>query len=352
MKFNRMVVVIAVTMFAYGALAETATETTVKEQKTTVSTSVSDSSIPTVAPIAAPPAASTVKPAPVAAEATETKVDAIKKVRQDVEQKNDSKIVEKLEKTRLDDEKSLANKIDSTNLKDDAQKQDAAAAPTVRIEKVEVIQPAAPIAPVEAKKEESKEEQKRIWYAGLGAGNIIYNGNTITKSNFGVLVGTMIDDHLAVEGSLIYSSFSLNNYWGGNGANNGLGNGLFGSMDQYDVGVAAKYYVLESNRFRPYVGASGDYLYRQYKDRYTYGYFYQNDNYTSGQNTNALNAGLLAGVDVKLTDRLLISGEFKYSLPIYSQENGLITQSYVMAYAKPLEQTSFTSWLLAVKFLF
>jgi outer membrane protein W len=347
MKFNQIVVVIAISMLTVNAFAETATQTTVQEQKTVVSTqsSVSDSPVVTpAAPIQAPAA-------PVQAPAAEAdkKIDAIKKTRIETEQKNDSKIVEKLEKTRLDDEKNLSEKIDSADLKE-AQKKDD----DVKIQKVEIINPSAPVATTSAAtiKEEKQDEEKRIWYAGIGAGSVIYNGNTEQKSNFGIMVGTMLDEHVAVEGSFIYSSFSLNNYWGG--VNNGVQNGLFGSMDQYDISGTLKYYVLDSKQFRPYVGGSADYIYRQYKDRYINGnnYFSQYDNYTTGQNTNALNAALLAGIDVKLTDRLLIGGEFKYSLPVYAQDNGLITQSYVMAYAKPLEQTSFTSWLVSLKFLF
>jgi outer membrane protein W len=350
MKFNRIVIVMASVMLASSAHAETATQTTVQEQKTTVSTTQASSTDE-------PPTAAVVQPAPVETSTdSDKKVDAIKKVRQDIEQKNDSKIVEKLEKTRLEGEKNLADKIDSTNLKDETQKEaaqpQAPVVPEVKIEKVEVVQPAAPApAAPEVKKEEAKQEEpKRVWYGGIGAGNVIYNGNTLVRSNFGAMVGTMLDEHLAVEGSLIYSSFSLNNYWGN--VNNGLGNGIFGSMDQYDVGVAVKYFVFDSARFRPYVGASADYLYRQYKDRFRTGYYWNYDNYTTGQDTNALNAGLLAGMDIKLTERLMIGGEFKYSLPVYAQDNGLITESYAEVAAKPLEQSSFTSWLLSLKFLF
>jgi outer membrane protein W len=357
MKFNRIVVVMASSMLAFGAFAEPATQTTVQEQKTVVSTQTSDATpaapavtpAPTPAPVAAAvPAPAAPAPAP-AVDSTDKKIDEIKQKRVDAEQKNDSKVVEKLEKTRLDEEKDLSKKIDSTNLKDD-KKADAS---QVKIEKVEVIQPAAPVAtPVaEEKKEEKQEPKKHEWYAGLGTGNVIYNANALQKASIGAMVGKMLDDHLAVEGSLVYSSFSLNNYWGG--INGGLGNGVFGSMDQYDVGAAVKYYVLNGDRFRPYVGAAADYLYRTYYDRYIGAYVWNNyDNYTTGQNTNSLNASLLAGVDVKITDQISIGGEVKYSLPVYVQDNGLITQSYLMAYATPLEQTSFTSWLLTLKYFF
>lgn len=371
MKFTRIVVVVAGVMFAAQATAQNgqpATQAAPQDQTITVSTTVNAADVQkdeaakpevkqevktevkqTVAPIPAPVVETSAQPAaPTSSSATDAKLDAIKKVRQDVEQKNDSKIIEKLERTRLEDEKNLSEKIDATNLKDDKKPQvDAQPVqqPAVKIEKVEVIQ-AAPIQPLEEKKEEKAEDKKedRKWYAGVGAGNVIYNGNVLTKSNFGVMIGTMIDEHIAVEGSLIYTSLSLNNYWNGGGAQNLL----FGSMDQYDVGAALKYYVLENLRFRPYVGASADYIYRQYKDAY-YGTY---NNYASGQNTNSFNVGVLGGVDVRLTERLSIGGEFKYELPIYSQDNGIVTESYWASWAKPLEQTSFTSWLINLKFNF
>ena len=123
-------------------------------------------------------------------------------------------------------------------------------------------------------------------------------------------------------------------------------------MEQYDGSIAMKYMIFDNMRIRPYVGAAGDYIFRKYKDRISYGYFYQYDNYTQEQSTNSFNASLLAGVDFKLTDRLSIGGEFKYSVPVYLQNNGLITESYVMAYAKPLEESTFTSWLVSLKFNF
>lgn len=380
MKFTRIVVVVAGVMFAAQATAQNgqpaAPAAAPQDQTITVNTTVNAADVakdeaakpeikqevktevksevkPTVAPTPAPVVDASAQPAaPTSTSATDAKLDAIKKVRQDVEQKNDSKIIEKLEKTRLEEEKNLAEKIDATNLKDD-KKQPIEAQPvqqqqpTVKIEKVEVIQPVAAIQPLAEDKKEEKVEEKseeRQWYVGVGVGNVIYNGNVMTKSNFGVMVGTMLDEHLAVEGSLTYTSLSLTNYWNGGGTQNYL----FGSMDQYDAAAALKYYVLNSLRFRPYVGASADYIYRQYKDAY-YGSY---NNYATGQNTNSFNVGVLGGIDVRLTERLSIGGEFKYELPIYSQDNGIVTQSYWASWAKPLEQTAFTSWLLNLKFNF
>jgi|GEM_PF-6734895 len=363
MKFTRIVVVVAGVMFAAQATAQNsqsaAQATATQDQTITVNTTVNAADVakdeaakpevkPTVAPAPVVVVAPSAQPAaPTSTSATDAKLDAIKKVRQDVEQKNDSKIIEKLEKTRLEDEKNLSEKIDSTNLKDDkkpvVEQQQVQQQPAVKIEKVEVIQAAPTVQPVvEDKKEEKAEDKKedRKWYAGIGAGNVIYNGNVLTKSNFGVMIGTMIDDHLAVEGSLVYTSLAMNNYWNGGGAQNLL----FNSMDQYDIGAALKYYVLDSVRFRPYVGVSADYILRQYKDSYL--------NYVSSQNTNSLNFGALGGIDVRLTERLSLGGEFKYELPIYSQDNGIVSSSYWASWAKPLEQTSFTSWLINLKFNF
>lgn len=344
--------------FAVSAVADTtAADSAAKtkdSQATTVNVNVNDGATAgaTAAPTATNAAQATQPAAPAAPTSpAEKKFDELRKARAQEEVKNDNKVVEKLEKTRLEDEKQLSKTIESTDLKPDANAQ------AVKIEKVEVIQPApaptqaAPLAieekKEEPKKEEPKKEENKKWYAGAGFGNIVYNGNVITKSDYGVVAGTKLDDHLVIEGSLNVSSFTLNNYWGGV-----ITNGVFGSMDQYDFAVTAKYLFLDNERFHPYVGGGLDYIYRQYKDRIPYTVPWGYDNYTSQETTNAFNASLVGGLDINLTSRFLIGGEFRYSLPVYRQDNGLITASYVMQNAKPLEESNFTSWLLTVKFLF
>jgi outer membrane protein W len=281
-----------------------------------------------------------------------TKADAIKKVRQEAEQKNDSKIVEKLEKTRLDEEKQLADKIDTTNLKQDAAKEQAPQ--TVQ---VQIIQPKQEQSVVNLPKDDKKDAQKDEaakdekkedpnadkWYVGAGIGGLQYtSGNVTTKSSYGFQVGTIIEDRLILEGSLGITALNMNSY---------TYYPLYQNVNQYDLAIAAKYILSNSGRFHPYVGADGDYIMRTYTNRNDYDQYSMYSQDTS-QTTNAFDVGLLVGVDFSLTKQFLIGAEAKYNFNVYAQQDNAASNGYFYNGVRPLEETSFTSFLISAKFLF
>jgi outer membrane protein W len=363
MKFSKSVVVIAVTMFAINATAQTAVQAPSANsvQPVTVQpTGTPAAAAPTVgaAPVVAPapvPTAATAVPAPKVDPKVDSRAEELRKSRQEAELKNDDKLVEKLEKARLEEEKVRAEKIDNAAL--NSQQAPAApveaakkSEPTVTIQRVEIIQPESKQVeikdekPSDAKSDAKAEAKQDKWYAGAGLGSISYGTNVNNKSSYEFTVGTKIEDRLMVEATFAMASFDLSRY---------LPYGLFSSMEQYDFGVAAKYILSDTGKFQPFIGASADYLYREYKNRYDSGLYYQNyDNYTTGQNTEAMNLGMIVGADFKIVSNVLVGGQFKYSMNVYNQNRGLVSSQAIIGNTKPIEEQSFSSFLISAKYLF
>lgn len=340
---------VSVTTFAQTETKDASAAQTVTVQTQSVAPTTTTTQIQTVAPQQSAPVQQT---AP-----TVNNTDNLRKVRQEVEQKNDTKVLEKLEKTRLEEEKNLAEKIDSTNLKSNeqpTQQQQVQQTPVVKIERVEIVQPqqSQPTAVVnksksKAKKvvDEEEDEEKSPWYVGAGFGMGQYmTGNLSNKSNYGVTVGTLIDERVMLEGSLSVANYTLNNYWQ---------SPVFGDLDQYDFGFTGKYILNNGEKFRPYVSGSVDYIYRVYKNRYNFGPIYNiYDNYTQSQSTNAFNLGIGVGADFFATKSIAIGGDIRYSFNFYRQGNGLVYQPNVYGNVRPLEESAFTTLMITGKYFF
>jgi hypothetical protein len=380
MKFTRLVAIIATCALAMQAKAQEGAAPEINGKDVTININTASAQQPSTAsqPV------TTVEAAP----ATESHAEALRRQRQQAEMNTEQKIVEKLEDERLQEENARAERLFGS--KKEQQQQAApvvapvvapaptpapapvvttpapaptAAAPApvpaqpqqVTIEKVEIIQPPAPIpTPVEksepaaetTKAEADKIEDEAIpakFYVGALLGNLSYGSDNV-KSNYGlgVDVGTILQNHWALGLSYLYSNSNINDYW--------YPYQLFHTMNQSDLTAYVKYYIL-SDRLKPYVGGSVSWVNRQYTDQY----LNYNGGYTAAgtTSTNAIDAGLLGGVDFAITPKFMLGLGAAYNFNV-ATTNDINFASYNMSGSgiEPLEKMSYWTFLISAKFVF
>ena len=271
----------------------------------------------------------------------ESKAEALRKTRQDAEIQTEQKIVEKLEESRLSDEKNrsevlFGDKLSQTQkveVKDDGkeikieQKQEAIV-PAVAVVKEEP-KPVVIAAPVIDQKEvirnevrasmnEMKKDEEvapnRTYFAGLlGMGTYPDVDNVRGTYALGFAIGEKVRDHFLIEGAFTYSSYEVEQRDGGMVCQFGTCTlyPRITQMNQYQGSAAAKYQFL-NGVIRPVVGAVMAYSYRTFSDK-------QLGFQGNTANSNALDAGLTAGLDLAVSPSFEVGIATTYMWNITSQ---------------------------------
>lgn len=270
---------------------------------------------------------------------TDSKAERIRKLRQRAEINTEEKIVEKLETSRLQDEKKRAERLFGDRLENQQQQQQQVA-PQPQQQMVQVV-------PVEDKTSERDREDLRSeildavreeinvskeeelietaepvgdkYYMSVLVGTADYaDDNSFVKADnsLGVGFGVEMPDGLIFEGAYSRSQFTLDDYY------------YLTTMDQHNVSVALKYGFLNTMRVRPNVGVIASYTIRDYSDR-SYRYSYTNDR---DSKTKAFDVGLSAGVDAQLSERFSIGVEFKYFTNFTREGNDYAYNYYRSSY--------------------
>ena len=303
---------------------------------------------------------------------SESRAEILRKERVNAEVQTEQKIVEKLEDSRLQEEKARAERLFGNKL--DAQPAAVVVAPVavpvvvpatnevkatnVTIERVEIIQPREekaeepkieklePIAPPIIVKTEVKAEEpvkkSAVYVSGI-AGNLNYNASNV-KSNYGlgVAIGTILDERFALELSYFYSNHYINTFWQAP---------LYNQLDQNDVSASAKYYIL-AGKLRPYAGASVTYINRTYNERVRSG-TYWNINKNDSETTSAVNFGVLGGVEFQLSENFMIGGGLEYNINVMnSNEPDWVNNYSLPAGTTELEKINFYTLKVNAKFIF
>lgn len=296
-----------------------------------------------------------------AAPAVESKAEKLRKQRKGVEVKTEETIVEKLEESRMKEEQERADRLFGDKF--DAPKAAPVTTPApqaavveeqkptqVTIEKVEIVQPAAPAVVVkeaneepvlsksqlkaELATEEVAESSSRFYVGGL-LGGLNYDASNV-KENYGVgvAVGTILDNTWGLEASFLYSNSYIDTFWTAP---------FYKELDQYDFQVSTKYYIL-SGALKPYVGGSASYIYRKYQDRLQDQYSFGYEVPPNEQETHAINLGLAAGVDFALNEHWLIGGGIDWNTNIMNK-NEINYNAYNVrpADTKDLEEIDYTT---------
>lgn len=273
--------------------------------------------------------------------------EAIRKNRQEEELRTESRIVEKLEQSRMEDEKRRADalfgdKFNSLNNKPAVSEVAPVVAPSSQIQPQPIIiQQAESIKEkdslsrddirneVRAALDEDKAVitevstnllEKKYFSATAGIGQ--YPDSQLIRSNYSLGFGLgASSDYFAVEGGFIYSNYNMDAFY----QSRYSAMTFYGPfvMNQYQLYLSAKYQIL-AGVIRPTVGGVMAYSYRTYvADFYNYSErLNQGDKFGD---SNALDLGLSAGLDIVITQNFSVGADLKYMFNMTNTINGQTT---------------------------
>lgn len=272
----------------------------------------------------------------------EGRADRLRRARQDAEIKTEQRIVEKLEASRMEDEKKRAAILFGDKFNNMENQQQAQPVP---VQQVPVYVAPVAEAPVQTQViEEPKENTRDIireelsmalkvekempvapieskYVAGiLGVGDVPDASNVQGNYAMGMAVGSKYDNFI-VEGSFMFSNYTVNGqgyYAGGYGGGFNQYNYVYDSIDvkQYSGALAAKVQLFDGV-IRPVFGGVVSYSYRDYAwDNRSYGY--RND---AKANSHAIDVGTVIGADLEFTPKYSLGLDFRYMWNLSSRVN-------------------------------
>lgn len=294
-----------------------------------------------------------------------SRADAIRRGRQEEELRTESRIVEKLEQSRMEDEKKRAAVLFGDKF-DTLQNQQAQPVQVQQVQPAPVQAPSSQVQPQpiiinqnetltrDAVREEVRaaltEDEKAIEpsleqkYFTANAGIGQYPDIESIKGNYalGAGFGTRFD-YFLVEGSFMYSNYTVNAHYADV---YGRSNDIYGrpyiaefDMNQYQGMLSTKYQLI-GGFVRPVVGGLVSYSYRQYV---------ANNNTTFGTagtefgTSHAIDLGIIAGVDLEFNAKMSAGVDLKYMFNLSSKRSG-----QTAAGSTPVEELQyFTTGLFA-----
>lgn len=296
----------------------------------------------------------------------ESRADQMRKSRVDAESQTETKIVEKLEQSRLDDEKRRAdllfgNKFDQMNRKDEV----VPVAPVV-VAPV-AVQPAPAVVEVVPKdaltREDIREEiksamkveeavavaplQVRYFSGVVGFPDIPESTNVRGQYSLGATYGLKYDEGIAVEGTFLYSNLIMNPIYRDGAMAPDM------NINQYSGYVGMKYSFF-SGMLKPYLGGGVQYSYRTYNwspSPYMGATPYSQNMNDSSATSHAIDLGTSIGLNIVFTPKFTVGLEYRYMFNLGSVKN---ESSYVYQpfYGAPLEDLSSTLVIVNTSFQF
>lgn len=334
---------------------------------------------PVAAPIAAPVVQKQDTTIVEAAPLKESSAELIRKSRQDAEVATEQKIVERLERSRLDDEQRRSEVLfgDKFNAIQNQNKQVGKEETTV------VVTPNNSVAPVvvgdqavvstsvvtapavveeppvkqdvidretirsevraslaEMKENEApKKASNKTYVSGLaGLGEYPDVKNVRGNYALGFAFGQKIDDRLLIEGSFLYSSYDVEQRDGFCYYFNGCYPRITG-MEQYQGAAVGKYQLL-GGVFRPVIGGTLAYTYRTFSDK-------QFGSSTNNAQSHAVDIGVVTGADLEFSPTFTVGLDVRYmwNLTSRTQSSGFQRSFSESVYGSdtPIEKLSHMS---------
>lgn len=248
-----------------------------------------------------------------------SRTNDIRNARKSMEIGTEAKMVEKLEWSRIEDEKDRAdrlfgNRLDK-NYGNDYKKEEpkvivvekpAYVAPAYQEPAPEYKAPAKKVEPTATYEVSDEYETKSAIldgaYVAPMIGTLNYSADNVrADSAFGIAIGSRVEN-ISFEGSFLYGELEMDDYTI-QGYNNWGGAPVYGlkEVTQYGFGAAVKYN-FGSQRISPFVGALGTYTMRDY----------QETRLGSGTaESTAFDAGLAVGVDVRVAKNFSVGLEYR-----------------------------------------
>ena len=305
----------------------------------------------------------------------ESRAEQIRKARQDAEVQTEQKIVEKLEVSRMDDEKKRANVLFGDKFQQlqegngqNVQQVQVQAAPAPVIQQPVYVAP-APVQVQEVKEDhtrdmvreeiraamKSEDEAKdvplesRYFGAVVGIGDYPAVSNVKGNYTLGAQFGTKYDQFI-IEGTFLYSNYSVgtgSSSYGGYSSYAYNGYGYIPNtvdVNQYSGSLAAKY-ELFGGFIRPNVGGLIAYSYRTFawQNNASNGY---SPSYGAAGGTSAsshaIDVGVVGGADLVFTPKFALGLDFRYMFNMASRVDS--NNSYWMTspqYGTPIEKLQY-----------
>ncbi len=296
---------------------------------------------------------------------TDSRAAQLRRAREDAEVSTEQKIVEKLEQSRLEDEKRRAEALFGSRLENQNpySQQEVVAPAGLGVQvlpanqevereslsnmKDEIISSVRD--ELRAKSSAEKPEDKMYISGAIGVAN--YEGAVNVDSNeaLGLSVGTRLDGNYIVEGSFMYSNHYVDSVARGYGRSF-----VYDDLDQYNFIVAAKY-APQFGRISPQVGALVSYTHRKYTEvNYRSSYFNNRSSISNESETDAFDIGLSVGLDIKLGENFVIGAEYRYITNLTSKSNSRFLNDYYSFYdiGSPLEEFDYYTFGIVGKILF
>lgn len=316
----------------------------------------------------------------------ESKAEQMRKSRVDAEAQTETKIVEKLETSRLEDEKRRADVLFGSKfeqlgsqqqtlnsqqqpspLSQQVQQSPAAIQPIP----VQIVQP-TPVPVVASSDKEDHESlsretikneiqsalkaeqeaevtsiERKYFTALVGFPDYPDASNVRGNYSLGATFGTKYDETYAVEGSLIFSNYNMIPvYTNGFTAPNM-------DVNQYAASLGLKYFMF-TGMVKPFLGGLMQYNYRTYawsNNNYGYNNYYNNGYYNNNSestNSHAVDFGLNVGADIVFNHKFSLGVDYRYFFNIYSRKDNsaFVYQPY---YGTPLEQLNASLFSVSAK---
>lgn len=308
----------------------------------------------------------------------ESRAEGMRKSRQDAEVQTEQKIVEKLEASRLEDEKRRADvlfgskfdqmqgastqiRAENSNVNVNTQQQ-ATQAPVAVVEPKENLRDVVRSEIQSAMKLEQDSDsdlvEARYFSAMAGIGDYPDVKNVRGNYSLGLAFGTKYDA-LILEGSFTLSNYTVQKM-------DCCATSYYPTLidtNQYQAAIAAKYQFL-SGMVRPVVGGLVSYSYRKYDWTNTYypttpyatyspyGNMY-GSNYNNGtsSDSHAIDLGVSAGVDLELSKKFALGFEYRYMFNLSSRVDNMSIVTGPQ-YGTPLEKLSYYTLSLAARVKF
>lgn len=291
-----------------------------------------------------------------------SRAEQMRESRQQVEAETETKIVEKLEQSRIEDEKKRANVLFGDKLDNMNQPQQ----PAVQAAPAPVVAP-APVEDKESTRDMIREELQMAMaadapppaptsqkYFSASAGVANYPDARNVRGNYllGAAFGNKYNNVYAVEGTFMASNYSVDKL-DSNPVQifdpSAPGGYYYApqviDVTQYSMSVAIKYFLLES-MVRPVVGGLAQFSYRTFGAVDPYG------GTTLGSATSqAIDMGLITGADIEVSPTMSLGVDFRYMFNLSSRTTTDNRSQYYRhpSYGTPIEKLQYYTLSFAAK---